>query len=263
MRQTGLTNLQRVGLALCLPILATGCEDMFNLPPQNEPPQNVTLLATPTGGTAPLDVDFAGAAIDPDGTIATYRLDFGDGSPMVADPNTSHTYSTIGTFTAMLFASDDEGAVGTASIVISTAACNDDGACDAGEDCATCPTDCGVCGTCGDGVCDPTEDCNSCSADCPQCISFAGDVVPLFTECLGCHLSGNSFALTATAADYVAASSRIDLGDPQSSRLLECPTGICSIPTGTHFQIWDRTVPADEVKYNLILQWIQEGAPDN
>jgi secreted trypsin-like serine protease len=44
-----------------------------------------------------------------------------------------------------------------------------DASCDAGEDCANCPADCGPCGggTCGDGVCNyPAETCEACPADC-------------------------------------------------------------------------------------------------
>ena len=50
-------------------------------------------------------------------------------------------------------------------------ACDDDGTCDPGEDCHTCPGDCagiGAVGFCGDGICDVTsgEDCVSCASDC-------------------------------------------------------------------------------------------------
>ncbi len=50
-------------------------------------------------------------------------------------------------------------------------ACNDNGVCEVGEDCNTCPADCPSGpqpGYCGDGVCQPFigEDCVSCAADC-------------------------------------------------------------------------------------------------
>ncbi|HEX9618597.1 MAG TPA: LamG domain-containing protein, partial [Polyangiaceae bacterium] len=42
--------------------------------------------------------------------------------------------------------------------------------CQAGEDCASCPADCGACPpVCGDATCDPGEDCSSCPADCGEC----------------------------------------------------------------------------------------------
>ena len=49
-----------------------------------------------------------------------------------------------------------------------------DGSCniEVGEDCATCPVDCGSpCPTCGDGTCDPDfdEDCGTCPLDCGFC----------------------------------------------------------------------------------------------
>ncbi len=50
-----------------------------------------------------------------------------------------------------------------------------DGVCGAGEDCNTCPGDCGACVVCGDGVCDVTEDCNTCPGDCGACGACAHD----------------------------------------------------------------------------------------
>jgi probable HAF family extracellular repeat protein len=50
--------------------------------------------------------------------------------------------------------------------------CDNDGACEAGEDCSSCPADCvsgaGGSPACGDGVCQPSsgEDCLSCASDC-------------------------------------------------------------------------------------------------
>ncbi|MFW5878736.1 MAG: Kelch repeat-containing protein, partial [Myxococcota bacterium] len=61
-----------------------------------------------------------------------------------------------------------------------------DGTCDADEDCATCPDDCGTC--CGDGTCDPAqnEDCWTCPADCGSCCGD-GACNPSHDEtCLSC-----------------------------------------------------------------------------
>ena len=49
--------------------------------------------------------------------------------------------------------------------------CDNDGICESGEDCNTCPDDCisgGGGGGCGNGVCEPSlgEDCLSCASDC-------------------------------------------------------------------------------------------------
>lgn len=55
------------------------------------------------------------------------------------------------------------------------AACGD-GHCSPGEDCASCPGDCGECGpACGDGVCHPDEGCETCPLDCGACGPVCGD----------------------------------------------------------------------------------------
>lgn len=42
--------------------------------------------------------------------------------------------------------------------------------CGVGEDCSSCPDDCGTCnGFCGDAICQPSEDCSNCSYDCGSC----------------------------------------------------------------------------------------------
>jgi len=44
-----------------------------------------------------------------------------------------------------------------------------DGTCDAGEDCNSCPADCGQCvGDCGNSICDADESCQTCAIDCMQ-----------------------------------------------------------------------------------------------
>ena len=73
----------------------------------------------------------------------------------------------------------DDVCVNQASIVCGTMcdSCGD-GACRAGEGCATCPTDCGPCpGRCGDLLCDATENCMSCPSDCGPCPGGCGDFV--------------------------------------------------------------------------------------
>jgi cysteine-rich repeat protein len=55
------------------------------------------------------------------------------------------------------------------------------GGCEAGEDCANCPADCGSCpplpAACGTGGCEAGEDCASCPADCGACPVTCGDGV--------------------------------------------------------------------------------------
>ena len=80
----------------------------------NQPPVAV-VSANPASGTAPLAVSFSGSgSSDPDGNIASYQWNFGDGSNG-SGVTTSHTYTTAGAYTAVLTVTDNLGATGTAS----------------------------------------------------------------------------------------------------------------------------------------------------
>jgi PKD repeat protein len=64
-------------------------------------------------------VDFSSAgSVDNDGTIVTYKWDFGDGSPVSNDPNPSHTYATPGIRTATLTVTDNEGATDVKTVSV-------------------------------------------------------------------------------------------------------------------------------------------------
>lgn len=68
-----------------------------------------SLTANPTSGTAPLVVSFdASASADPDGTIASYVWDFGDGTT-ASGATASHTFTQAGTFTVNLTVTDQGG----------------------------------------------------------------------------------------------------------------------------------------------------------
>ncbi len=83
----------------------------------NIPPVCTTLTATPSAGTAPLNVTFTAAGTDDDGQITKFAFNFGDGnlSTVTTDTQTSsnsataeHTYSNGGTFTASVVLTDDK-----------------------------------------------------------------------------------------------------------------------------------------------------------
>lgn len=76
---------------------------------ENQAPE-VSVQANPTSGTAPLPVDVTITASDPDGSIASTSISFGDGTPPVSTTIGSHTYSAAGSFTITGTAVDNLGA---------------------------------------------------------------------------------------------------------------------------------------------------------
>lgn len=91
-------------------------------PPPTPNPPIAVLTADSAGGVAPATVNFDGSnSTDPNGTINSYRFDFGDGSAPQVDPvlNTaSHTYTKAGTFLAQLTVTDNAGNVGADVVTI-------------------------------------------------------------------------------------------------------------------------------------------------
>jgi PKD repeat protein len=74
--------------------------------------------ATPTSGSAPLTVQFSSAgSSDPGGTIVSYFWSFGDGGNSTT-ANPSHTYTSAGTYTAMLTVTDNNNASASATVTI-------------------------------------------------------------------------------------------------------------------------------------------------
>lgn len=83
--------------------------------PPNTPP-TVHLLPSATSGSAPLQVNFTADATDPDGGIAAYAWDFGDGgTASVVAP--SHTFAA-GSYEVRVRVTDDQGGVATDSVRI-------------------------------------------------------------------------------------------------------------------------------------------------
>ncbi len=77
---------------------------------ENDPP-----TASFTHDCTDLDCTFdASGSSDPDGSIASYEWDFGDGNTDTGETVT-HTYAEAGTYTVTLTVTDDDGATDTAS----------------------------------------------------------------------------------------------------------------------------------------------------
>lgn len=89
----------------------------------NEAPSAVA-SGSPDYGYPPMLVQFDGSASsDPDGSIANYEWDFGEGAgyqDFGAVPTASHTYNSAGNYTAMLRVTDNDGATATAAVSINT-----------------------------------------------------------------------------------------------------------------------------------------------
>jgi probable HAF family extracellular repeat protein len=81
-----------------------------SLPPviPNDPPVAVA-SSNVRSGKAPLPIIFSSEeSVDPDGSIASYSWDFGDGTGS-SKANPGHTYDTAGTYFAELIVTDDGG----------------------------------------------------------------------------------------------------------------------------------------------------------
>jgi len=103
-----------VSAGSCLILILTGCLFLGNLSPI------ASFTAIPSTGSSPLTVNFdASASSDPDGIIAEYLWDFGDGQTASQTLATiahvyTNTQSASQVFTAILTVIDDDGADDTA-----------------------------------------------------------------------------------------------------------------------------------------------------
>jgi PKD repeat protein len=95
----------------------------------NQPPVASTAGTSPAlsangtiSGIAPFTVNFVGNnSRDPDGLIASYLWDFGDGTTSILS-NVTKTYQAAGNYTARLTVTDNAGATATATLLIVVAA---------------------------------------------------------------------------------------------------------------------------------------------
>lgn len=89
------------------------CLDVLSGSPPNAAPR-AQFTATPAAGAVPFAVTFdAGASSDADGSIASYRWDFGDRS-FGTGVTAPHTYTAAGIYSAVLTVEDDDGATDAA-----------------------------------------------------------------------------------------------------------------------------------------------------
>ena len=95
----------------------------------NQPPVASTVGTTPApssagaiSGAAPLTVNFVGAqSSDPDGIVAGYAWDFGDGTTSTL-ANVSKTYQAAGNYTVKLTVTDNSGATAFTTLLVSVGA---------------------------------------------------------------------------------------------------------------------------------------------
>ncbi len=95
----------------------TSAPTVVATPPANSAP-SAMITVTKTTGYAPLTLAFDGtSSSDSDGSISTYTWHTGDGASY-AGSQISHTYTTLGSFSATLTVTDDDGASSATSVTI-------------------------------------------------------------------------------------------------------------------------------------------------
>ncbi|MBJ6765490.1 PKD domain-containing protein [Myxococcaceae bacterium JPH2] len=85
----------------------------------------VARLTGPTQGEARQVLTFDGAtSSDPDGTVARYRFDFGDGQPVMdgTAAQASHTFASAGTYTVTLTVTDNDGMTASTPLTLTVSA---------------------------------------------------------------------------------------------------------------------------------------------
>ncbi|HUT86794.1 MAG TPA: PKD domain-containing protein, partial [Candidatus Heimdallarchaeota archaeon] len=105
-----------IALMLCLMVGLAACRGFFG-----QAPIALLVITTPADDQeVPVTVTFnISGSNDPDGTIATFDLDFGDGSTHATGTDVSavqtYPYTVAGTYTVELTITDNDGRIGMAS----------------------------------------------------------------------------------------------------------------------------------------------------
>ena len=94
-----IVNLKYTNSTVTTQTLVTSLYHIPSTPPTPD------FTASPTAGNAPLTVQFTDASLD----ATSWTWDFGDGSPVSNAKNPSHTYTTAGTYTVKLIATNSFG----------------------------------------------------------------------------------------------------------------------------------------------------------
>ncbi|MEM3341828.1 MAG: PKD domain-containing protein [Thermoplasmata archaeon] len=89
---------------------------LYSPVPQNPPPI-ASFAANTTNGTAPLAVSFTSTSTDPDGYIASYLWDFGEGNTSTQE-NPNYTFTLPGNYTVKLTVRDNDGLNASANLTI-------------------------------------------------------------------------------------------------------------------------------------------------
>ncbi len=90
-----------------------------SVPAATSQPPVAVVSAAPLSGVAPITVSLsASGSYDPDGSIARYEWNFGDGSAPVVATSASHTYANPGIYTASLKVTDNAGLTDTKSVTV-------------------------------------------------------------------------------------------------------------------------------------------------
>ena len=100
-----------------------------------------------------------------------------------------------------------------------------DGSCNNGENCDSCPQDCGQCEYCGDGKCNGGENCDSCSKDCGQCETCGNGNCGGNENCDNCSKD----------CGQCCGNGKCDYGESCSSCESDC--GICNDPPIGELQV--------------------------
>ncbi|TMK42610.1 MAG: PKD domain-containing protein [Actinobacteria bacterium] len=99
---------------------ATWATQNFALSTDAPPSADFTAAPNPVSPNTP--VSFTGTASDPDGTIASYSWNFGDGSAPATGQTVTHAYANPGNYTVTLTVTDNGGQTGTANHVVTVTA---------------------------------------------------------------------------------------------------------------------------------------------